>query len=86
MNDDVQEASIESVLTAADASRALAPGGPDESPSVCYRLSLKDGHISLARALDMNGSAEAIIDKLLFLDASEVWTSVQSATAASLNS
>ena len=37
-------------------------------------------------ALEMNGAAVAIIAELLFLDASEVWTSVRAAGAACLKS
>jgi len=40
----------------------------------------------LVRALDMNGAAAAIIAELLFLDASEVWTSARAAGAACLKS
>ena len=81
MDDDVQEASMERVVLAADVLGASAAGARAESPGVGYR---KDGHTELVRALDMNGSAAAIIAELLFLDASEVWTSVRAAGAACL--
>jgi len=84
MDDDVQEASMERVVLAADASGASAAGARAESPGVGYRLRLKDGRKELVRALDMNGSATAIIAELLFLDASEVWTSVRASGAACL--
>jgi len=86
MDDDVQEASMERVVLAADVSGASAAGAQAESPGVGYRLRLKDGHNELVRALDMNGAAAAIISELLFLDASEVWTSVRAAGAACLKS
>jgi len=72
MDDDVQEASMELVLLAADVSGASAAGAQAESPGIGYRLRLKDGHNKLVRALDMNGAAAATIAELLFLDASEV--------------
>jgi len=84
MDDDVQEASMERVVLAADVSGASAAGAQAESPGVGYRLRLKEGHNELVRALDMNGAAAAIIAELLFLDASEVWTSVRAAGAACL--
>jgi len=86
MDDDVQEASMERVVLAADVSGSSAAGAQAESPGVGYRLRLKDGHKELDRAPDMNGAASAIIDELLFLDASELWTSVRAAGAASLKS
>ena len=86
MDDDVQEASMERVVLAAAVSGASAAGAQAENPGVGYRLRLKDGHNELVRALDMNGAAAAIIAELLFLDASEVWTSVRAAGAACLKS
>jgi len=86
MEDDVQEASMERVVLAADVSGASSAGAQAESPGVGYRLRLKEGHNELVRALDMNGAAAAIIAELLFLDASEVWTSVRATGAACLKS
>jgi len=84
MDDEVQEASMERVVLAADVLGASAAGAQAESPGVGYRLRLKDGHIELVSALDMNGAAAAIIAGILFLDASEVWASVRAAAAAFL--
>jgi len=86
MDDDVQEASMEPVVLAANVSGASAAGAQAESPGVGYRLRLKDGHNELVRALDMNRAAAAIIAERLFLDASEVLTSVRAAGAACLKS
>jgi len=86
MDDDVQEASMERVVLAADVMGASAAGARAESPGVGYPLRLKDGHKELVRALDMNGVAAAIIVELLFLYTSDVWTSVRAAGAACLKS
>jgi len=77
---------MERVVLAAAVSGASAAGAQAENPGVGYQLRLKDGHNELVRALEMNGAAAAIIAELLFLDASEVWTSVRAAGAASLKS
>jgi len=77
---------MERVVLAADVLGASAAGARAESPGVGFRLRLKDGQNELVRALDMNGAAAAIIAERLFLDASEVWTSVRAAGAACLKS
>jgi len=86
MDDVVREASMEHLVPAADVLGASTAGTQAESPGDGYRLRLKDGHNVLGRALDMNGAAAAIIAELLFLDASEVWTSVRAAGASCLKS
>jgi len=84
MDDDVQEPSMERVVLAAEVLGASAAGARAESPGVGYRLRLKHGHKELVRALEMNRAAAAIIGELLFLDASDVWTSLRAAGAACL--
>jgi len=77
MDDDVNEASMERVVVAADAADVLAAGALTMNSHVGYRLKLKDGDQEVERALDMNGAAATIIAELLFLDPSELWSSVR---------
>jgi len=72
MDDDVDEASMERVVVAADAADVLAAGALATNSDVGYRLKLKDGDHEMERALDMNGAAATIIAELLFLDPNEI--------------
>jgi len=84
MDDDVNEASMERVVVATDAADVLAAGALAMNSDVGYRLKLKDRDHEMERALDMNGAAATIIAELLFLDPSEIWSSVRAAGAACL--
>ena len=86
MDSDVPEASMERVVLSAGAENVASGGALAESTVFGYRLKLKDGDNEVDRALDLNGAAATIIAELLFLDSSEVWTSVRAAGAACLKS
>jgi len=86
MDSDVPEVSMERVVLSAGAENVVSGGALAESTVFGYRLNLKDGDNEVDRALDLNGAASTIIAKLLFLDSSEVWTSVRAAGAACLKS
>ena len=87
MDNDVKEASMDRVVIATEAQNAseaaklatLATPG-----NVSYRFKLKDGAREIERPLDLNETATSIIAELLFLDATEVWTSVRAGGAACL--
>jgi len=55
MEDDEQKTSMERVVLPADFSGASAASAQAESPSVDYRLRLKDGHNESVRALERSG-------------------------------
>jgi len=86
MDSGVPEASMERVVLSAGAENVASGGALAESTVVGYQLKLKDGDNEVDRALDLNGAAATIIAELLFLDSSEVWTSVRAAGAACLKS
>jgi len=86
MDSDVPEASMERVVLSAGAENVASGGALAESTVFGYRLKLKDGDNEVDQALDLNGAAATINAELLFLDSSEVWTSVRAAGAVCLKS
>jgi len=84
---DVKEATLERVVLAGsvnDTAQAAVPAALGSASSIGYRLKLQDGDQEMERPLDLNGAAASIVGELLFLDPSEVWTSVREGAAACL--